>query len=156
MMARTWSTPRACSSRPTRSSSCASSSLALATTSPRRAAGNLTAPFSSMWTTSPGATSMPHRLTGTCTACSSWGPWPAQMPRVRYWNFIGRISWMSRDGPLLTAPTAPHARSAEVMLPPASPTLSASSGGKRCSKQKMEGRPSLSAASRTSIRLSAE
>ena len=83
-----------------------------------------------MCTMSPGATSIPHRLTGTCTPWIACGPWPAQMPRVRYWNFIGRISWMSRDGPLVTAPIAPQARRAEVMLPPDSPTLSASSAGK--------------------------
>ena len=44
---------------------------------------------------------------------------------------------MSRDGPFVIAPMAPHARIADVMLPPESPTLSASSSGNFCSKQKI-------------------
>src|SRR5215212_4246825 len=102
---------------------------------------------------SPGAISMPAIFTGTCTACTACGPCPAQIPRVRYWNFIGRISWMSREGPFDTAPIAPHARIEEVMLPPDRPTLSAMSPGNFCSKQKMDGLPSLSIASSTFIRV---
>ena len=46
------------------------------------------------------------------------------------------------------------ARKGEVMLPPESPTLSAISAGNFCWKQKIEGLPSLSIASRTSMRAS--
>ena len=61
---------------------------------------------------------------------------------------------MSREGPFETAPTAPHARIDDVMLPPERPTLSAISAGNFCWKQKIDGLPSLSIASSTSIRVS--
>ena len=80
-------------------------------------------------------------------------PCPGVMPLSMYWNFIGRISSMSREGPLEMHPTQPTAFIAEVMLPPDSPTLPAISGGKICCKTRIVGLGEASRASMTSMKV---
>ncbi len=64
---------------------------------------------------------------------------------------MGRISSISREGPLEMAPTQPTAFIAAVMLPPASPILPAISGGNFCWKTKIDGFLEASSASITSM-----
>ncbi len=137
-----------------RAASSCCSSRALASTAASRSAGNLTAPFSSIWIISPGATSMPPTLTGTLTACTAIAPWPAQTPVSMYWKPSGRISSRSREGPLEIRPTQPMAFIAETMLPPARPTLPAIAGGNFCCNTRMLGFGAASRASTTSRKLS--
>jgi len=74
----------------------------------------------------PGAMSIPATETGTLIALMENSPCPGVTPLIRYWNFIGRISSTSRDGPLVTTPTAPQALKAVVIWPPHSPTWAVS------------------------------
>src|SRR5271157_4735195 len=116
----------------TRSASILRKGSILLQTSANLSAGNLQAPFSSIWIISPGATSMPATETGTLMALIANSPCPGVTPLIRYWNFMGRISSTSLDGPLVTTPIAPQAWKAVVICPPQSPTLGCISGGKSC------------------------
>ena len=117
-----------------RSSSSSSRSLwRFSTTCSSRSAGNLQAPvLVHVHDLARGHVHCRPRGRGTFTAYTSWPPWPGVIPLSRYWNFMGRISSMSRDGPLEMAPTQPRAFMAVVMLPPERPILPASSGGNFC------------------------
>ena len=89
----------------------------------RMLGGNFTAPFSSMWMRSPGATSMPPTDTGTLTACTAISPWPAVTPPSRSWNLSLRIASTSRDGPFESMPTQPTAIIELTIISPARPAL---------------------------------
>ena len=86
-------------------------------------AGNFTAPFSSMWMSSPGATSMPPTETGTLTACTAISPWPAVTPPSSSWNLSRRMASTSRDGPFDSMPTQPTAIIEVTIISPARPAL---------------------------------
>ena len=59
---------------------------------------------------------------------------------------------MSLDGPFEMQPTQPTACIAAVMLPPASPTFPAISGGNFCSRTRIVGFGDASSASSTSVK----
>ena len=109
-----------------------------------------------MWIISPGDTSIPAIETGTLTACTAIPPCPGEIPLNRYWNSIGRISSMSREGPFEIAPKHPTDFIAAVMFPPANPTLFANSGGNFCCNARIVGFLDACRASITSMKESSE
>src|SRR5215470_7274545 len=147
--ARTSAAVLALRNRTRRRASSSSMALAFLMTAGACTGGNFTAPFSSIWISSPGATSMPPTDTGTLTACTAISPWPAVTPPSSSWKRSLRMASMSRDGPLDRSPTQPTAIIELTIISPASPALAISSGGHFCWITRMVGLGMASSASTT-------